>query len=546
MKKILVTTALPYANGNLHLGHLLEHIQSDIWVRNLRMAEYSCISVCADDAHGAPIMLKAEKLGIKAEELIAKIQQSHEKDFAAFAINYDSYHSTHSIENQLLVTEIFKKLEGSKTITTKVIPQFYDPVKQMFLPDRYIKGTCPKCFAADQYGDSCEACGATYTPTELIDPRSVISGTLPILKESLHYFFDLPKFSEFLKLWISEGHLQPQIRNKLDEWFNAGLLAWDISRDAPYFGFEIPGTDKFFYVWLDAPIGYMASFKKYCQEKNLSFAEYWDPDSSCELFHFVGKDIIYFHALFWPAILQASGYRLPTSIFCHGFLTINGQKMSKSRGTFIEAATYLNHLNPEFLRYYFAAKLNSHVEDLDLNFDDFTTRINSDLIGKVINIASRSAGFIHKYFQNSLGKELMEPALFANILNCSEEIKNLYQDREYSRAVRKIMECADQCNKFIDNNKPWVLVKNNETLPQVQAICTLGLNVFRLLIAFLKPILPFTAVKVEKFLNCKPLTWESIHQPLLNHKIEVFTPLMMRVDPEKVTALLAEAKNSLT
>lgn len=542
LRKILVTTALPYANGDLHLGHLLEHIQSNIWVRFHKMLGLSCLSICADDAHGAPIMLKAEQLQITAEDLITTIQQRHSEDFGAFAINFDCYHSTHSPENKFLVNQIYQQLQNAQTILTNTVRQFYDPLKQMFLPDRYIKGICPKCGAADQYGDNCEVCGATYAPTELLAPRSAISGTTPVQKGSEHYFFDLPRFANFLKSWIEQGHVQPQIRNKLAEWFSTGLLPWDISRDAPYFGFQIPDTNKFFYVWLDAPIGYMASCKKYCAQNDLSFAQFWDKNSTVELYHFVGKDIIYFHALFWPAILAATGHRLPTAIFSHGFLTINGQKMSKSRGTFIDARTYLHHLNPEYLRYYFAAKLNSRVEDLDLNFDDFVTRINADLIGKVINIASRCAGFINKHFTNYLADNLMDPPLLEQLVACSEEIAKAYVEREFSHALRRIMDCADVANKFIDYHKPWALVKNMADLPKVQAICTMGLNIFRLLIAYLKPVLPITAAKVEKFLNCPALTWENCRQPLLGHKIKPFVPLMVRVDKDKVAAMLSASQ----
>ncbi|OJY39272.1 MAG: methionine--tRNA ligase, partial [Legionella sp. 40-6] len=397
---MLVTSALPYANGHLHLGHLVEHVQTDIWVRTHKMLGIDCLSVCGDDAHGTPIMLKAEQLGISPEELTSQIKASHEQDFAAFAIAYDCYHTTHSPENRELAAYIYNQLNEQGYIIKKTIRQAYDPVKEMFLPDRYVKGTCPKCGAHDQYGDNCESCGATYAPTDLINAVSAISGAKPIEKDSEHYFFDLPRLEPLLREWTRNGHLQTEVANKLDEWFEAGLKPWDISRDAPYFGFPIPGTiDKFFYVWLDAPIGYMASFMKYCQENNRSFAEFWDKDSTAELYHFVGKDIVYFHALFWPAMLAASGHRTPTSVFTHGFLTVNGQKMSKSRGTFLEARTYLNHLHPEYLRYYFAAKLNGRVDDLDLNFDDFTQRINADLVGKIVNIASRCAGFINKRFE---------------------------------------------------------------------------------------------------------------------------------------------------
>lgn len=542
-RKMLVTSALPYANGHLHLGHLVEHIQTDIWVRTHKMLGHHCISVCGDDAHGTPIMLKAEQLGITPEALTAEMRQSHESDFAAFNIDYDCYHTTHSAENQVLSAEIYKKLQARGDIITKTIRQAYDPVKNMFLPDRYVKGTCPKCGAHDQYGDNCESCGATYAPTELLDAVSAISGAKPIEKESEHYFFDLPRYEELLRNWTRNGHLQAEVANKLDEWFAAGLKQWDISRDAPYFGFPIPGhEDKYFYVWLDAPIGYMASFKKYCAEQGVDFAEFWDKDSTAELYHFVGKDIVYFHALFWPAILAGSGHRLPTAIFTHGFLTVDGQKMSKSRGTFIEARTYLAHLHPEYLRYYFAAKLNGRVDDLDLNFSDFMNRVNADLVGKVVNIASRCAGFINKRFNQQLAATLSEPKLYERLLSLKSTIIEAYIERDYAKAIRLIMEGADQVNQYIDTQKPWVLAKEPERLADVQAICTMGLNLFRLLMTYLKPVLPQMAKSAESFLNCEPLTWDNVDKPLLAHTINPFVPLMVRVEKEKIDALFSESK----
>lgn len=543
LRKMLVTSALPYANGHLHLGHMVEHIQTDIWVRTHKMLGHNCISICGDDAHGTPIMLKAEQLGITPEALTAEMQQSHEKDFAAFHIAYDYYHTTHSPENKTLAEDIYAKLQARGDIITKTIRQAYDPVKNMFLPDRYVKGTCPKCSARDQYGDSCESCGATYTPTDLLDAVSVISGAKPIEKESEHYFFDLPRYETLLKEWTRKGHLQTEVANKLDEWFTAGLKQWDISRDAPYFGFPIPGTvDKYFYVWLDAPIGYMASFKKYCEENSLSFSDFWGKDSTAELYHFVGKDIVYFHALFWPAILAGSDHRLPTAIYTHGFLTVDGQKMSKSRGTFIEARAYLDHLNPEYLRYYFAAKLNGRVDDLDLNFEDFTNRINADLVGKIVNIASRCAGFINKQFDNQLASSLCEPQLYNNLLKLRSSIIDAYVQRDYARAIRQIMEAADQVNQYIDTNKPWIIAKDSARLDEVQAICSMGLNLFRILITYLKPVLPQMAIAVEAFLNCDPITWDSIDQPLLSHNIQTFKPLMVRVEKEKIDAVIAQSK----
>lgn len=542
-RKMLVTSALPYANGHLHLGHLVEHIQTDIWVRTHKMLGHECISLCGDDAHGTPIMLKAEQLGISPEELTADMQRSHEHDFVRFGIQYDCYHTTHSDENKTLVTDIYNKLHARGDIVQRTISQAYDPVKNIFLPDRYVKGTCPQCKTTDQYGDSCESCGATYAPTDLIDPVSAISGATPIEKDSEHYFFDLLRYEDLLKTWTRSGCLQSEVANKLDEWFKAGLKSWDISRDAPYFGFVIPGTvDKYFYVWLDAPIGYMASFKKYCDQSGVSFAEYWDKDSETELYHFVGKDIVYFHALFWPAMLAGSDHRLPTSIFTHGFLTVNGQKMSKSRGTFIEARKYLEHLNPEYLRYYFAAKLNGKAEDLDLNFNDFMSRVNADLIGKVVNIASRCAGFINKRFDNQLSDSLAEPALYTSLTAARSTIQEAFLQRDYARAIRHIMDCADRVNQYIDAEKPWILAKDESTLPKVQAVCTMGLNLFRVLMTYLKPVLPVMASNSETFLNCPAFVWESIDEPLLNHTINPFVPLMTRVEQAKIDELLASMK----
>lgn len=545
-RKMLVTSALPYANGHLHLGHLVEHIQTDIWVRTHKMLGIQCISVCGDDAHGTPIMLKAEQLGITPEALTDAIKLSHEQDFKAFAIHYDCYHSTHSVENQRMAEMIYERLLAGGNIVKKTIRQAFDPVKHMFLPDRYVKGTCPKCGALDQYGDNCEVCGATYAPTELLNPLSAISGATPVEKDSEHYFFDLPRYEALLKEWTRKGHLQDEVANKLDEWFEAGLKQWDISRDAPYFGFRIPGTtDKYFYVWLDAPIGYMASFRKYCDEQGLDFAEYWDKDSHTELYHFVGKDIVYFHALFWPALLAASGHRMPTAVYTHGFLTVDGQKMSKSRGTFIEARKYLDHLHPEYLRYYFAAKLNGRVDDLDLNFEDFTNRVNADLVGKVVNIASRCAGFITKRFDSQLSPALCEPQLYAEILSARESLIEAYVSRDYARAIRQIMDCADKVNQYIDANKPWVLAKDESQLPQVQAICTMGINLFRLLITYLKPVLPMMSEASERFLNCPPLTWACLDNPIVDTKINAFEPLMLRVEKEKIEALFAQTRDSL-
>ncbi|MCH9756468.1 MAG: methionine--tRNA ligase [Gammaproteobacteria bacterium] len=539
-RQMLVTSALPYANGPLHLGHLLEHIQTSIWVNTQKMLGHTCLSVCGEDAHGTPIMLKAEQLGITPEALIAEIKISHEKDFKAFGVDYDHYHTTHSEENRELAEETYMRLKDNGDIIKKTILQAFDPIKKMFLPDRYIKGECPRCGASDQYGDNCEACGATYAPTELKNPISALSGTTPVEKESEHYFFDLPKYEAFLKDWTKSGALQTEAANKLDEWFEAGLKPWDISRDEPYFGFNIPGTtDKYFYVWLDAPIGYMASFKKYCELKNIDFDAFWGANATSDLYHFIGKDIMYFHTLFWPAMLKGSNRRLPTAVFTHGFLTINGEKMSKSRGTFIEANHYLEHLNPECLRYFFAAKLNGRVDDLDLNLDEFMNRINADLVGKIVNIASRCAGFVHKRFESKLSEALENPELFNTVLDARESIVEAYLERDYARAIRHILEAASLVNQYIDAEKPWVLAKDPDQLNRVQAICSLGLNLFRLLITYLKPVLPQMAESSEHFLNCEPLTWQNIDTPLLNHTINAFKPLMTRVEQTSLDALIA-------
>ncbi|PJD92389.1 MAG: methionine--tRNA ligase [Legionella sp.] len=540
-RKMLVTSALPYANGHLHLGHMVEHIQTDIWVQVHKMLGHECIAVCGDDAHGTPIMLKAQQLGITPLELTQSIQDSHEQDFAGFGIHYDCYHTTHSPENETIVSDIYQHLHARGDITTRVITQAYDPVEHIFLPDRYVKGTCPKCDAPDQYGDSCEVCGATYAPTDLKNPISAISGATPIEKDSEHYFFDLQRYESFLKEWTASGTLQIEVSNKLAEWFASGLQAWDISRDAPYFGFLIPGTtDKYFYVWLDAPIGYMAAFQKYCDQSGQSFAEFWDKDSETELYHFVGKDIMYFHALFWPALLSGSGHRLPTAIFTHGFLTINGQKMSKSRGTFIEARRYLAHLHPDYLRYYFAAKMNGRVDDLDLNFTDLLHRVNADLVGKMVNIASRCAGFIEKRFEGQLATTLAEPELYRGLVALREDIIAAYVARDYARALRTIMEGADRVNQYIDAEKPWILAKEDATLSKVQLVCTMGVNAFRVLMTYLKPVLPQMAAKVEGFLNCEPLLWSSVDVPLLDHVIQPFVPLITRVEQSQIDALLAD------
>ncbi|MDG1687742.1 MAG: methionine--tRNA ligase [Gammaproteobacteria bacterium] len=546
-RKILVTSALPYANGSIHLGHMVEYIQTDIWVRFQKMRGHECHYVCADDAHGTPIMLRAQNQGITPEQLIADVQKEHQADFAEFSIGFDNFHSTHSDENQALANQIYLANRDAGHIETRTIEQAYDPEKELFLPDRFIKGECPKCGAIDQYGDNCEACGATYDPTDLINPISAISGATPITKESEHYFFKLGHFEEQLKTWFRKGdHIQTEVAQKLKEWFEGGLRDWDISRDAPYFGFEIPDApDKFFYVWLDAPIGYLASFKNYCDRTNLDFDEYLKADSNIEMVHFIGKDIIYFHALFWPAMLQGAGFRLPNHIFAHGFLTVDGKKMSKSRGTFIKARTYLDHLNPEYLRYYFAAKLGPGIEDIDLNLEDFQSRINSDLIGKVVNIASRCAGFIKKQFNGKLSSSLSEPALFDSFVNETDAIATMMENRDFGRAMREIMALADKANQYIDDKKPWALAKEEGQDQAVHDICTVGINLFRVLIVCLKPVLPQTAEQAEAFLNIDALTWSAVSTPLLGHKINKFKPLMTRIETDKIEAIQNDSKENL-
>ena len=546
-RKILVTSALPYANGSIHLGHLVEYIQTDIWVRFQKMQGHECHYVCADDAHGTPIMLRAQSEGITPETLIANIAKEHQTDFKDFSIGFDNFHSTHSDENKALAQQIYLANREAGHITTRTISQAYDPEKEMFLPDRFIKGECPKCGANDQYGDNCEVCGATYAPTDLINPVSAVSGATPITKESEHYFFKLANFESALKSWTTGGHLQDEVSNKLDEWLESGLRDWDISRDAPYFGFEIPDApDKFFYVWLDAPIGYLASFKHYCERTGVDFDEYMKPDSTTEMIHFIGKDIIYFHALFWPAMLQGANFRLPNNIYAHGFLTVDGKKMSKSRGTFINARTYLNYLNPEYLRYYYAAKLSSGIEDIDLNLEDFQNRINSDLVGKVINIASRCAGFINKGFEGKLSSSLSEPILFKEFVDKSTAIADKMENREFGHAMREIIGLADKANQYIDEKKPWTLAKEEGQEQQVQDICTMGINLFRVLIIYLKPVLPETAKQAETFLNISPLQWTDIPNPILSQDINKFKPLMTRVESEKIQSIQEDSKETMS
>ena len=545
-RNILVTSALPYANGSIHIGHLVEYIQTDIWVRFQKLRGHSCYYVCADDAHGTPIMLRAQAEGITPEALIEAVGREHRADFADFAIGFDNYHSTHSPENRALAETIYTRNRDAGHITTRTITQAYDPEKQMFLPDRFIKGTCPKCGAEDQYGDSCEVCGATYAPTELKNPRSAVSGATPIEKESEHYFFKLADFEAMLKKWTRAGHLQEEVANKLGEWFADGLREWDISRDAPYFGFEIPDAPgKYFYVWLDAPIGYMASFKNLCDREGIDFDAWWSEGSDTELYHFIGKDIIYFHALFWPAMLAGAGFRTPTAIFSHGFLTVNGQKMSKSRGTFIKARSYLNHLNPQYLRYYFAAKLGAGIDDIDLSLDDFSQRVNSDLVGKVVNIASRCAGFISKKCAGCLSDTLPDQGLYATFVRAGEEIAALYEKREFGQAMREIMTLADKANQYIDEQKPWVAAKDDNRVHEAQATYSQGLNLFRVLMTYLKPVLPQMAAEVEGFLNIEAMTWVNDLPPLTGHTINKFKPLLTRIEQEAIAAMVEEAKQDL-
>lgn len=546
-RKILVTSALPYANGSIHLGHLLEHIQTDIWSRFQRMRGHQCYSVCADDAHGTPVMLKAQQLGITPEQMVAQTRAEHHQDLQDFFVEYDNYYVTHSDENKELCEDIYNRLNDAGYISKRTISQLFDPEKQMFLPDRFVKGTCPNCGAEDQNGDSCDVCSATYSPTEMKNPRSVVSGATPILKDSEHYFFDLPKFEQMLKEWLVSGALQEEIANKLKEWFESGLQQWDISRDAPYFGFEIPGApNKFFYVWVDAPVGYMASFKNFCAraDVDLDFDSFWNADSDAELYHFIGKDITYFHCLFWPAILEGAGLRKPTGVNVHGFVTVNGAKMSKSKGTFIKGRTYLEHLNPEYLRYYFASKLSDGVTDIDLNFEDFAQKVNSDLVGKVVNIASRCASFITKKFDATLSSTLIDPALLAEFQQASDGIADAFEQRQYNRAIRDIMALADKANQFIDAQAPWVSIKDPTKQQLTHDVCSLGINLFRILVVYLKPVLPKLAEQAELFLN-DSLDWDAAQRSLSNHKINKFKALMQRVDMDKVNAMVEDSKEDL-
>ena len=542
-RRILVTSALPYANGELHLGYMLETIQTDIWGRFQKMMGNECHYVCADDAHGTPIMLKADEMGIEPETLIKQVKIRHQADLDDFHIDFSQFHSTHSEENREISELIYNRLNDSGYIKKRVISQAFDPEKEMFLPDRYIKGECPKCGADDQYGDNCEVCSATYSTTEIKNARSVISGATPIEKDSEHYFFDLPQFEKELKSWTKAGHLQEQVSNKLAEWFEQGLQQWDISRDKPYFGFKIPGTeDKYFYVWLDAPIGYMASFKKLCDNSDLNFDDFFNKNSDTELYHFIGKDIVYFHALFWPATLMGSDFRTPDAVFAHGFLSVNGQKMSKSRGTFINARTYLENLDPECLRYYYAYKLTAKIDDIDLNLQDFKKRVNSDLVGKVINIASRSASFVVKKYNKQLSAKCIEKPLYDEFVEAGSDIAKHYEARNFSKAMRLIMKLADKANQYIDEKKPWQLAKIEGKEKEVHEITSLAINLFKVLIIYLKPVLPEMAKSSEEFLNVDSLNWSDIENPLTNHKINKFKALMTRIEDEQIDQMVESSK----
>jgi methionyl-tRNA synthetase len=545
-RRILVTSALPYANGAIHIGHMLEYIQTDIWARFQRSQGHECYFAWADDAHGTPVMLWARAEGKTPEELIERANEEHKADFRDFGVSFDNYSSTHSEYNRELVELIYGRLDKNGYIERRNIEQLYDEEEGMFLPDRFIRGTCPKCQTQDQYGDSCESCGSTYSPTDLIDPRSAVTGSKPIVKESEHYFVRLAEFEQALKDWMDSGALQPEITNKLQEWFTDGLRDWDISRDEPYFGFRIPGTtDKYFYVWVDAPIGYIASFKELCDRKGLDFESWWGEDSTAEVHHFIGKDIVYFHTLFWPAMLMGANLRIPTAVHAHGFLTVDGAKMSKSRGTFINARTYLDHLHPDYLRYYFAARLGPGTGDMDLNLEDFVLRVNSDVVGKVVNIASRCAGFIQRRFEGKLSDSLPRPELYQQFVAAREAIATDFEGRNYQSAIRRIMKLADEANRYIDEEKPWLQIKEEGRASHVQAVCTQGVNLFRVLISYLSPVLPFTAERAENFLGRDIRDWRSIDEPMLGVAVNTFQPLLTRIDPLKVNSVIEASKESL-
>ena len=546
IRNIFVSSALPYANGSIHMGHLVEYLQSDIWARFQKQCGHKCTYVCAADAHGTPIMIKARQEGITPEALIERVSAEQHEDLKAFGVAFDNFHTTHSDENELIVRKMYEALREAGYIYTKTIEQAYDETEKMFLPDRFVRGTCPNpnCNSEDQYGDACEVCGKTYSPVDLIDPVSVLSGTKPVWKESEHYFFKLSDFEDRLHKWMDSANLHQNMTSKLEEWFDAGLQDWDISRDAPYFGFRIPDTeDKYFYVWLDAPIGYLASFLQLCNQRDdLDFDDYWLAGSDKEAYHFIGKDIVYFHTLFWPAVLEGSGFRQPTSVFAHGFLTINGRKMSKSRGTFIKARTYLDNLNPNHLRYYYAAKLGPGMDDIDMNLDDFVARVNSDLIGKLVNIASRCGGFITKSFGGRLADELDDPSLFAEFASASDKIADHFESREYSKAMREVMALADKANRYIEREKPWAMAKDESQLPNVQAVCTQGLNLFRTLMIYLTPVLPAMAEQVQKLFNEGPWDWQAAGEPLLDRTISKYRPLLRRIENKQVERMVEQSK----
>jgi methionyl-tRNA synthetase len=544
-RRILVTSALPYANGSIHLGHLLEHIQTDIWVRFQRLRGQQCYSVCADDAHGTPVMLKAQELGITPEEMVERTRTEHHQDLKDFLVEYDNYYVTHSDENKALCELVYNRLNENGYISKRTISQLYDPEKEMFLPDRFVKGTCPKCGSEDQNGDNCDACGATYSPTEVKNPRSVVSGATPVLRDSEHFFFDLPKFESMLKEWIRSGAIKNEMANKLEEWFEQGLQQWDISRDAPYFGFEIPNAPgKFFYVWVDAPVGYMASFKNFANKHGINDDEFWQNGNDTELYHFIGKDIAYFHCLFWPAMLEGAGFRKPTGVNIHGFVTVNGAKMSKSKGTFIKGRTFLEHLNPEYLRYYYASKLSNNAEDIDLNFEDFVQKVNSDLVGKVVNIASRCAGFITKRFEGKLSTNIENQALLAEFQASEGLIAESIESRQYHKAIRDIMALADKANQYIDAQAPWVTIKEEGKQAFTHDVCSMGIHLFRILMIYLTPVLPKLSTDAEAFLNDE-FTWSGIQDVKLGHAINKFKAMIQRVDSDKVALMIEASKENL-
>jgi methionyl-tRNA synthetase len=544
VRKILVSSALPYANGSIHLGHMVEYLYSDIWARFQKLRGHRCTYVCASDAHGTPIMIKAREEQITPEELIARVAEEQDQDLKAFGVVFDNFISTHSEENEQLVGRIYENLKAAGHIYTKTIEQAYDASEKMFLPDRFVRGTCPRCGSADQYGDACEVCGATYAPNDLVDPVSVLSGTRPLWRESEHYFFRLSEFGDKLKKWIASASLHRSITSKLEEWFDAGLKDWDISRDAPYFGFLIPGsTNKYFYVWLDAPVGYVASFLHLCKRQpELDFDEYWMPGHDTEVYHFIGKDIVYFHTLFWPAVLEGAGFRTPSSVCAHGFLTVNGKKMSKSRGTFIKARTYLDHLDPDYLRYYYAAKLGPGMDDIDLNFDDFIARVNSDLVGKLVNIASRCSGFISKGFGGRLADKLEDEELYTQFAEASQTIADHYEAREYGKAIRTIMSLADRANRYIEEKKPWVMVRDEHQSDNVHLVCTQGLNLFRALMVYLSPVIPRVSEDALALFGESQWQWESAAAPLLGRPIATYKPLLTRIEPAQVEQMIEQSR----